>query len=143
MGDCLEIKMAAEKFAGSWKSDTLVNFDEYMKAMGVNYVLRKAGSVSTTHIEIKQDGENWNWKYKIAFKSGELNFRLGEEFDEITPDGRPVKSIFTMEGEKLVQVQRGKPVDTTISRTVDEEGVMQEYCTARDITCHRTYKRPS
>ena len=57
----------------------------------VGFVLRKAGSVSTTTYDLTKEGDLWIWKYKIAFKSGELRFHIGEEFDEVTPDGRHVK----------------------------------------------------
>ena len=58
----------------------------------VSFVLRKAGAHATTYIEISREGaDGIRWQYKIAFKSGDLHFKLGQEFDETTPDGRPVK----------------------------------------------------
>lgn len=51
-------------------------------------------------------------KTESTFKSQELKFKLGEEFDEVTLDGRDVKSVITLEGDnKLVHIQKGdKPV---------------------------------
>ena len=54
-------------------------------------VLRKAGKISTTNITVAQhDDGSWTWDYTIAFKSGNLKFKLGEPFPETTPDGRKV-----------------------------------------------------
>lgn len=66
-----------------------------MSVSGVSYILRKAGSTATTYIEIFKEGDTCRWKYKIAFKSGDLSFKMNETFDETTADGRAVKvSIF-------------------------------------------------
>ena len=34
--------------------------------------------------------------------------QLGEEFDETTPDGREVTALVTMDGGKIVAVQKAK-----------------------------------
>ena len=65
---------------------------------GVSFVLRKAGAAATTYLEIFTEGDLCRWKYKIAFKSGDLKFKLGETFDETTADGRAVKVHFWVEG---------------------------------------------
>jgi len=39
---------------------------------------------------VSTEGNKINWKYKIAFKTGDLQFQLGEPFPETTPDGRKV-----------------------------------------------------
>ena len=65
-------------------------------------MLRKAGQFSTTVMDISKEGDLWIWKYKIAFKSGELRFHLGEEFDETTPDGRKVKVSFGVTSHSVI-----------------------------------------
>ncbi len=42
-------------------------------------------------VGLKDDGETWFWKWKIAIESGEAVFKIEQEFDNKTPDGRPVK----------------------------------------------------
>ena len=37
-----------------------------------------------------------------------LMLQLGEEFDETTPDGREVTALVTMDGGKIVAVQKAK-----------------------------------
>jgi len=129
-----------EAFSGKWHSTSLENFDELMKVLGVGFVLRKTGARATTYLDISVSGDTCTWNYKIAIKSGSINFKLGEEFDEITPDGRPVKGFVTYEDNKLVWVQRGKPHDCTITRTI-EGNMMTEICVAKDVTCTRIYVR--
>jgi hypothetical protein len=40
----------------------------------------------------------------------ELKFKIGENFDENTPDGREVSAIVTQEGDKFISVQTAKKV---------------------------------
>lgn len=40
-----------------------------------------------------------------SFKSTKIEFKLGEEFDEFTADGRDCKTVATMEGRKLIKVR--------------------------------------
>ena len=47
----------------------------------------------------------WTFKTSTILKSMELKFKLGEEFEESTPDGREVKAIVTHEGDKSISVQ--------------------------------------
>lgn len=42
------------------------------------------------------------------FLPQELKFRLGEEFDEVTEEGRSVKSTITMFGNRMLHVQSGR-----------------------------------
>ena len=48
----------------------------------------------------------------------ELKFKLGEEFEETTPDGRDVKAIVTLEGNKLILVQKAKKEGQQSTRVV-------------------------
>ena len=40
-----------------------------------------------------------------SFKSTKIEFKLGEEFDEFTADGRDCKTVATVEGRKLIKVR--------------------------------------
>merc|ERR1719431_183848 len=111
-----------------------------MKVLGVSFVLRKAGSKAVVYLDITNEGDAVNWDWKIAFKSGVSTFKLGEEFDEVTPDGRKVKSTVSVEDGKLIWIHRGKPHDTTITRHIEGD-TMFEVSVAKDVTCTRTYKR--
>lgn len=73
-----------------------------------------------------------------TFKTSVIEFELGKEFDETTLDDREVKSIITLEGNKLIQKQGGsKP--STITRDFGEKE-MVAVMTVGNVVCTRKYK---
>lgn len=60
---------------------------------GVNTMLRKVAvaAASNPHVEIRQDGEKFYIKTSTSVRTTEINFHVGEEFDEETVDGRKCK----------------------------------------------------
>lgn len=60
---------------------------------GVNTMLRKVAvaAASNPHVEIRQDGEKFYIKTSTSVRTTEINFHIGEEFDEETVDGRKCK----------------------------------------------------
>ncbi|ESO83054.1 hypothetical protein LOTGIDRAFT_223001 [Lottia gigantea] len=136
----------AEKFVGHWKLEKSDNFDEYMKSMGVNVILRKVGNSITNYEEIRVDGDNWEIYITSTFKNQTLKFKLGEEIDETTMDGRKCKSTFTFEDNKLIQIQKGiksGECDSHMARHIEGDDTL--ICTFRniqkDIATVRTFKR--
>ncbi|XP_062402583.1 cellular retinoic acid-binding protein 1 [Sardina pilchardus] len=91
-------------FAGTWKMKSSENFDELLKALGVNAMLRKVAvaAASKPHVEIRQDGEQFYIKTSTTVRTTEINFHIGEEFDEETVDGRKCKSLATWESESKI-----------------------------------------
>ena len=77
-----------------------------MKALNIGFILRKAALASTPVMTISEAGGKWTMITKTTMKSVELNFRLGEEFEEDTTDGRKCKTTVTMEGNKLITNQK-------------------------------------
>ena len=78
-----------------------------MKALNVGFMLRKAAMASTPVMSITEAGGNWTMSTKTTMKSIELKFKLGEEFEEETTDGRKCKTTVTMEGDnKMVTKQK-------------------------------------
>ncbi|KRX58334.1 Fatty acid-binding protein, adipocyte, partial [Trichinella sp. T9] len=81
----------AEKFIGKYRFVSSENFDEFMKALGVNYLLRKIANAASPIVELSLDRDVWTLRNISTFRTLEISFRLGEEVDEVTPDGRHVK----------------------------------------------------
>ena len=75
----------------------------------------------------------------------ELKFKLDEEFDETTPDGRDVKAVVKMDGNKLVSTQTAKKDGEKSTKTVREfngdEVVQTMEIIGGDITCVQKFKR--
>ena len=76
----------------------------------------------------------------------ELKFELGKEFEENTPDGRPVNAIVTQEGDnKFVSVQTAKKEGHKSTKTIrefkDTECVMTMEVIGTGVTCTQVFKR--
>lgn len=81
---------------------------------GVGMVLRKMGNTVSPTVELVKNGDEFTFNTVSTFKSTAIKFKLGEEFDEETLDGRKVKSVITLDGNKLVQEQKGDKAHTII-----------------------------
>lgn len=132
------------KIEGTYKLDFSENFDEFMKAMGVGMVMRKMANAATPVVTVSKEDETYTIKQSTTFKTTEIKFKLGEEFDETTGDGRLVKSTITLEGSTLKHKQVGdaskKEKDSTMDRIFTETHMNME-CKVDDILCKRNYKR--
>ncbi|KAK2714012.1 fatty acid-binding protein-like [Artemia franciscana] len=126
---------------GKFKLVSSENFDEYMKAIGVGFATRKiANSLSpTVEISVNEEGE-YTLKTSSTFKTSEIKFKLGEEFDEERQDGKKVKSTVTKEGNKLTHVMKADDKPSTITREVNGDE-MKTILTVDDVVCTRLYKR--
>ncbi|XP_055299743.1 fatty acid-binding protein, muscle-like [Sitodiplosis mosellana] len=115
------------------------NFDEYMKELGVGFFTRKIGNAVSPTVELKKlDNGKYQLLTKSTFKDSTIEFELGKEFDEKTLDDRNVKSVITMEGNKLIQRQGGDPPSTLIREFGDKE--MIATMTVNNVVCTRKYR---
>merc|ERR1712062_811355 len=106
-----KFKMAdAEKYLGKFDRTSAEKYDEFLSELGVNFLLRKAATVSSPVFEVTYDAgsEEWLFKTSTTLKTMELKFKLGVEFEEKTPDGREVTAIVTKEGDTFVSIQTAK-----------------------------------
>jgi len=108
----------ADAFVGTWNLKESENFDEYMKALGVGFAMRQVATKTKPTTIIEVAGDTVTVKTQSTFKNTEINFKLGEEFDETTADGRKVKSVVTIDGAKLVHVQKWEEKETSLTREV-------------------------
>ncbi|NXA56757.1 RABP2 protein, partial [Nothocercus julius] len=114
---------------------------------GVNVMLRKiaVAAASKPAVEIKQDGESFYIKTSTTVRTTEITFRIGEEFEEQTVDGRPCKSLAKWESaNKMVCEQRllrGDGPKTGWSREMTNDGELILTMTADDVVCTRVYVR--
>ncbi|KAL4143519.1 hypothetical protein QTP88_005842 [Uroleucon formosanum] len=124
-----------------YKLSSSEKFDEYMKALGVGMMTRKLGNTVSPVVELtKSDDGKFVLSSNSTFKNSSIAFKLNEEFDEETPDGRKVKSTIIQDGNKLVHTQKcDKHNDTTIVREFEPEQ-LKMVLTVDDITCTRIYK---
>ncbi|GCB62098.1 fatty acid binding protein 7, brain, b [Scyliorhinus torazame] len=129
-----------DAFVGTWKLVESDNFDAYMKALGVSFATRQVGNVTKPTIIISKEEDKVVLKTQSTFKNTEINFKLGEEFDETTPDDRNCKTTVTLNGDKLVHVQKWDGKETTFAREI-KDGKMVMTLTFDDIVAVRTYEK--
>merc|ERR1712055_1029478 len=107
----LAVKRSAvsmEAFKGKYERTSADNYEELLKVLDVNFLLRKAATVSTPVKEVSEEGGVWTIKTSTTLKTMELKFKIGEEFDENTPDGRDVTAKVTHDGNKFICEQKAK-----------------------------------
>ncbi|VCW66288.1 unnamed protein product [Gulo gulo] len=105
-----------DAFVGTWKLVDSKNFDDYMKSLGVGFATRQVANMTKPTTVIEMNGDTIILKTHSTFKNTEISFKLGVEFDETTADDRKVKSIVTLDGGKLVHVQKWDGQETTLVR---------------------------
>merc|ERR1712126_486763 len=122
------------------------NYEELLKLLDVNFLLRKAATVSTPTVEITETDGVFNIKSSTTMKTVEMSFKLGEPFDETTPDGREVTALANIEDGKLVMTQKAKKEGVLSTTSVREMTTPDEltYTTTvdgKDLVCVQKYKR--
>merc|ERR1711860_290281 len=101
---------------------------------------RKAATVSTPVMEVSEDAGVW------TIKTMELKFKIGEEFDETTPDGRDVTAKVTHDGNKLVTEQKAKKDGQKSTKSIREFNGDEVVYTMTidgidDLVCVQKFKR--
>lgn len=104
---------------------------------GVGFFYRKLGNTVQPTVELKKAGDQYTLLTTSTFKNSEIHFELGKEFDEETLDGRQVKSVITLEGNKLIHKQGGDPPSEIIREFGEKE--MVATMKAKDVTSIRKY----
>jgi len=135
-----------DAFKGKYERTSADQYDEFMKVLGVGMLLRKAATCSTPVVEITESAGVWSIKSSTTLKTIELKFKLNEEFEESTPDGRQVKSLVTFEDGKIVCVQKavkeGQKSTKSIRELVGNELVYTMTVDGvPDLLCVQKFKR--
>lgn len=94
----------------------------------------------TPKVEISSAADGTiSFKTVSTFKTQELTFKLGEEIEEKRMDGVTCKTVFTKDGNKLIQEQKGEPSCTITREFVDDK--MIATCKCLDVTTVREYAK--
>ncbi|XP_021056340.1 fatty acid-binding protein, heart [Mus pahari] len=130
----------ADAFVGTWKLVDSKNFDDYMKSLGVGFATRQVASMTKPTTIIEKNGETITIKTQSTFKNTEISFQLGIDFDEVTADDRKVKSVVTLDGGKLIHVQKWNEQETTLTREL-VDGKLILTLTHGNVVSTRTYEK--
>ncbi|XP_048470820.1 retinoid-binding protein 7 [Rhincodon typus] len=82
-------------FNGTWNIISNENFESYMQALDIDFVTRKIASLLSPQKIIEQKGDSFIIKTISSFRNYEVQFTVGEEFEENTKglDNRKCKPI--------------------------------------------------
>jgi len=129
---------------GTWGLESQEGFDEFMRHIGVGFLLRKMGNqLRPDFVVTKPDEETWKMETISTFKSTVVEFKEGVEFEEKTADDRLVKSTITFEGEKMIHAQvdpNDEKKNTMIERFVEGDTLVTT-CKSGDVSAKRVYKK--
>eukprot|EP00090_Calanus_glacialis_P029602 TRINITY_DN47520_c0_g1_i1.p1 TRINITY_DN47520_c0_g1~~TRINITY_DN47520_c0_g1_i1.p1 ORF type:complete len:139 (-),score=41.88 TRINITY_DN47520_c0_g1_i1:70-486(-) len=136
-----------DAFKGKFERTSAEKYEDFLKALDVNMLLRKAATVSTPTVVISENGGVWTIKTSTTLKSMELKFKLGEEFEETTADGRQVSAVVSFEDGKIVTVQKAKKDGQKSTKSIREMNGADELVYTMtidgmdDLTCVQKFKR--
>lgn len=97
-------------------------------------MMRKLSSTLTTTVQlVKKSDDQYSLNTTILLVSTSQKFRLKEEKDVTTLDGRKVKITFDIEGNKLIENQVGEKTLTIVREYFDEELIVTS--TIGNVVC--------
>ncbi|XP_078532058.1 fatty acid-binding protein, intestinal [Lissotriton helveticus] len=129
-------------FNGLWKVDRSENYDKFMEIMGVNIVKRKLAAHDGLKINIQQDGNSFVVKESSSFRSIDIPFTLGTEFEYSLADGTELVGAWTMEGDNLVGTFKRKDNGNALKtrREIVGDELVQTYL-YEGVEAKRIFKR--
>ncbi|CAL2044344.1 unnamed protein product [Caenorhabditis brenneri] len=127
---------------GKWNFVSSEGFDEYLKEVGVGWAVRTIATKTKPTLEFTVKGDDWTMNSNSTFKNYTIKWQLGTACDEKTADGRDVSSVFSIENDRLVQVETGKGggKDSRIERYI-ENGKLVIVCVCNGVKCTRVYEK--
>jgi len=116
-----------EGWKGKYIMTSWENYEDFLQKLGVSLLLRKLATMGTPIVEVSECDGEWNISrtttifYKLVkLRSVDFKFRIGQTFDEVTPDKREVRSVVTVEGNKFIHKSTAK-VEGVTGHTVITE----------------------
>ncbi|KAK6296530.1 retinol-binding protein 2 [Coregonus clupeaformis] len=129
-------------FNGQWVMVTNENFEDIMKAIDIDFATRKIAAHLTQTKVIVQNGDKFETKTLSTFRNYEVNFTIGEEFEEVTKglDNRTIQTLVTWDGDKLVAVQTGEKANRGWKQWIEGDLLHLEIH-VEDKVCKQVFKK--
>ncbi|KAM6220661.1 fatty acid-binding protein, intestinal [Rhynchocyon petersi] len=129
-------------FDGTWKVDRNENYDKFMEKLGINVVKRKLAAHDNLKLIIKQEGNTVTIKESSNFRSIDITFELGVNFNYNMADGTELSGTWSIEGNQMVgkfkRVDNGKELNTV--REIINGELVQTY-TYEGVEAKRIFKK--
>ena len=94
---------------------------------------------------LNEEGGVWTIETSTMLKTVESKFRVGEQFEETTPDGREVSTIFNVDGNKFIGFSTAKKEGEKSTKSVreftDDGCIWTLEILGSDIFCVQKFKR--
>ncbi|XP_048365940.1 fatty acid-binding protein, intestinal [Sphaerodactylus townsendi] len=129
-------------FNGTWKVERNENYEKFMEVMGINLVKRKLGAHDNLKLTIQQDGKQFTIKESSNFRTIEIVFTLGVDFDYSLADGTELHGNWNIEGDKLVGTFKRKDNGNELKalREIIGDELVQTY-TYEGVSAKRIFKK--
>ncbi|XP_059511576.1 nicotinamide/nicotinic acid mononucleotide adenylyltransferase 1 [Stegostoma tigrinum] len=131
-------------FNGTWNIISNENFESYMQALDIDFATRKIARMLSPQKIIEQKGDFFTIKTISSFRNYEVQFIVGEEFEENTKglDNRKCKSLVTWDNNKLLCVQKGEKKDRGWTHWIEDNKLYLELFCENQV-CKQVYKKMS
>ncbi|GCC34155.1 hypothetical protein chiPu_0012628 [Chiloscyllium punctatum] len=129
-------------FNGTWNIISNDNFESYMQALDIDFATRKVANLLSPQKIIEQKGDSFIIKTISTFRNYEVQFTVGEEFEENTKglDNRKCQSLVTWDNNKLVCVQKGEKKDRGWTHWIEGDKLYLELNCENQV-CKQVYKK--
>merc|ERR1712212_904375 len=120
----VELSHTTMSVFGKWKLVNSESFDDYMKAVGVGWALRKAGAMASSTTEITQEADGIRVNTQSTVKSSNFVFPDGKAVEYTTMDGRKTMTTVSIQGDKIVSEECWDGKKTTLTFSADANNMV-------------------
>lgn len=92
-----------QQYLGTYDRKEANNYLEFLDDLGLNKLLKRAATASNPVLEFNYDEETKFWSFKTCTKitCNDLSFKIGEQYNRKTRDGRQVIIKAIQKGDKI------------------------------------------
>ncbi|VDK79997.1 unnamed protein product [Dibothriocephalus latus] len=129
-----------EAFIGSWELKDSEDLTPIIQKMGVTIPKDRLQTMSRSILAFARDGDFYEVNVTVGGRIKTARFRLNEEFEHDTIDGRHIKMMVKLEGNTLTIQQNGernmcyemcaKDANLTMAIKADEISCIRHYVKA-------------
>ncbi|VDN16714.1 unnamed protein product, partial [Dibothriocephalus latus] len=126
-----------DAFLGTWKFKDGDDIDALVQRMGVKIPKNQLDEICNCIPTVARDGDGYSIHVEFGPKTWHIKFKLGQEFDTTSLDGRQVKLLFSMDGKVFKIRETG---DKVVNDEWTVEGnILSVAMKVDDVTCVRRF----
>ncbi|KAL7057391.1 hypothetical protein AAHC03_019355 [Spirometra sp. Aus1] len=126
-----------DAFFGTWKMKDSDDVSAIAESLGAKISKEQLAQMSKSSMTFSRADDGYCMHIDVGTKTHDTKFKLGEEFEHTTLDGRHVKMLIKLEGKKLTIDQKGDK-DMLIENVVDGNNLTMTMKVG-DVSCVRHY----